>query len=148
MILIVISRPMCSSAWVSPSKRDLRLGLVGRDVVADLHRPDRPTLVARPDGDLPGDRRVGRDDGVHLGDHLGVRVVAGETRREVGRRGARRGRGGDREEERQAEQAGAETSADGSGHGDRMPPRGKLGHPPNGHLRDEDERVGSGTGSR
>src|SRR5207247_7471151 len=51
-------------------EHDLRLGLVGRDVVADLRHPDVATLVALADAEDVDDVRMGRFDGVDLADHL------------------------------------------------------------------------------
>ena len=65
-------------------EQDLGLGLVDRDVVADLGRPDRPALVARPDREDVDDRRLGRLDGLDLGLHLGVVVIGTVPSREAG----------------------------------------------------------------
>ncbi len=55
----------------------LRLGLIGRDVVADLGRPQLATLPAATDAEALDDARMGRCDRGHLRLELGVGVIAG-----------------------------------------------------------------------
>ena len=63
-------------------EQDLRLVLVGADVVGDLHRHQVAALVRRTDADLAGDRRMVGDDLVHDGGQFRVVVVVGVGRRE------------------------------------------------------------------
>ena len=53
-------------------EEDLGLVLVGRDVVADLGRPDVPALYALADREEVDDVRMGGLHRVDLVDHLGV----------------------------------------------------------------------------
>ena len=114
---------------VEAVEHHLRLGLVGPDVVRDLHRPQIAALVALPDREALDDRRVGVGRGLHLGGHLRVRVerlLAGREVRIGCRRGCRAERGQQcRDEGRAGDGCGGSTgAAAGPVHGSHDRPSG------------------------
>jgi hypothetical protein len=101
-------------------EQDLGLVLVGRDVVADLGRPDTSAPITRADREDIDDIRPGCLHRLDLRDHLRVVVIERVLGREVRGGGGGRGSSGAEEADNRRDEGEAMGAAMRDGHADRV----------------------------
>ena len=120
-------------------EQDLRLILVGADVVRDLGRPELATEIALADGEALDDVRMRSRDRGDVRRHLGIRVVALVALRELVRED--RGRRDQREHEQADGERGRRELRETAGCHEPMVPVPAQGAPPYVRVTDRPVRT-------